>query len=140
MPSRKRPATTRVPALLDVSEGFRQAEVANMLGAAAYQISRDCQVLWPKRAYFSLLSEAQVRTLYCVAMFRHIQYAKGRYQVLAEEILAFINDNTDAEIWAIVALAGGSQEDCNAGIEEMLMRRNQRRIEQETINVSSTVA
>ena len=140
MPRHRRPATTRVPQLTNLVEGFRQVEVAHMLGASQHQLSRDCNALWPDRHSFSLLTETQVRTLYCVAMFRHVQYARGRYQVLTSEILDFINNSTDEEIWAVVTLAGGSQEDCNAGIEEMLIKRNQRRIQQETINVSSTVA
>jgi hypothetical protein len=73
-------------------------------------------------------------------MFRHVQYARGRYQVRTAEIIEFINDSTDEEIWAVVEMAGGSKADCQAGIEEMLVRRQQRRIQQETINVSSTVA
>ncbi|MGP1387378.1 MAG: hypothetical protein ACTS2F_27710 [Thainema sp.] len=140
MPRRRRPATTRVPALLDMCDGFRQKEVIEMLGASKDQISRDCKTLWPDRPLFSLLNKTQVRTLYCVAMYRHVQYARGRHQILTSEIQEFINENTDEQIWAVVALAGGSQEDCNAGIEEMLIKRNQRRIQQETINVSSTVA
>ena len=140
MPRRRRPATTRVPALPNIVEGFQQKEVAEMIGASQHQLSRDCNTLWPNRPLFTLLTRAQVTTLYCVAMFRHVQYARGRHQILTSEIQAFINDSSDEEIWAVVTLAGGSQEDCNAGIEEMLMRRHQRRIEQQTINVSSTVA
>ena len=140
MTIRKRPATTRVPCLVHRPERFLKTEVADMLGAPLYQISRDAKLLWGERVYRSLLSRAEVKTIYCATMYRHLQYGQGRVQITDAEILDFINNNTDAEIWAIVALAGGSQEDCNAGIEEMLMRRNQRRIEQETINVSSTVA
>ena len=140
MPRHKRPATTRVPPIVGLVDGFRQSEVAEMIGAGQYQVCRDCQALWPDRLSFSLLTENQVRTLYCVAMYRHVQYARGRHQILTSEIQEFINENTDEQIWAVVALAGGSQEDCNAGIEEMLIKRNQRRIQQETINVSSTVA
>ncbi len=140
MPRRKRPATTRVPALVGITQGFRQNEVVDMLGASDYQISRDCSLLWPNRSPHSLLTETQVRTLYCVAMYRHVQYARGRHQILTSEIQEFINENTDEQIWAVVELAGGSKTDCNAGIEEMLIKRNQRRLQQETINVSSTVA
>lgn len=140
MPRQKRPATTRVPALPNMAKGFRQKEVAEMLGASSDQVCRDCKTLWPKRPSFSLLTETQVRTLYCVAMFRHVQYAQGRSQILSEEIIDFINGSSDEEIWAVAELAGGSKADCNVGIEEMLIKRNQRRIEQQTINVSSTVA
>ncbi|MGP1386885.1 MAG: hypothetical protein ACTS2F_25235 [Thainema sp.] len=140
MPKRKRPATTRVPALVGMTQGFRQTEVVDMLGASDYQISRDCSLLWPSRQPHSVLTRNQVRTVYCVTMYRHLEYSKGRQQIPSTEILDFINNSTDEQIWAVVALAGGSTEDCNAGIEEMLMKRNQRRIQQETINVSSTVA
>jgi hypothetical protein len=111
-----------------------------MLGVASYQICRDCALLWPNRTAHALLSRSEVKTLYCVAMFRHLQYGRGRAQVLTDEIIRFISDHTDAQIWSVVALAGGSREDCDHGIEEILVRRNQHRIQQETINVESTVA
>jgi hypothetical protein len=123
-----------------ITQGFRQAEVVDMLGASSYQISRDCSLLWPSRPSHSLLTKNEVRTLYCVTLYRHLEYSKGRQQIPSLEIFDFINTRTDEEIWTVVALAGGSLEDCNAGIEEILIKRNQRRIQQETINVSSTVA
>jgi hypothetical protein len=56
-----------------------------------------------------------------------------------KEIREFLDQETEA-IWALVQLAGASLEDCNQGIEEMRIRQNQRQIEQQTINVESTVA
>ncbi|MGP1383460.1 MAG: hypothetical protein ACTS2F_07845 [Thainema sp.] len=140
MPIRKRPATTRVPQIVDAIAQFPKQDVADMLGAPLYQISRDTKILWGERAYRASLSRAEVKTIYCVTLYRHLQYAKGRHQIPESEIIEFINHQTDAEIWAVVALAGGSEADCNVGIEEMLMRQNQRRIQQDTINVQSTVA
>ena len=140
MPVRKHPATTRVPALVGLSGGFKQIEVVEMLGSTTYQISRDCSILWPNRLGHTLLTRPQVRTLYCVALFRHLSYAQGRQQIKSSEILNFINNYSEEDIWKLVELAGGSREDCDRGIEEMEIKRKQRRIQQETINVSSTVA
>jgi hypothetical protein len=140
MPRRKHPATTRVPPLVGVKPAFKQMEVAAMLGSTSYQVSRDCSILWPSRPSYSKLNRPEVRTLYCVALFRHLLYSQGRMQVKSSEILSFINNNSEEDIWTLVKMAGGSQEDCDRGIEEMLIQQNQQRLEQETINVQSTVA
>ena len=140
MPIRKHPATTRVPALVGLGGGFKQIEVVEMLGSTTYQISRDCSILWPHRSGHTLLTKPQVRTLYCVALFRHLTYAQGRQQIKSSEILDFINNNSEAAIWALVELAGGSRKDCDLGIEEMEIKQKQRRLAQETVNVQSTVA
>lgn len=139
MPIRSNPATTRVPPIRGFAQGFQQKEVAEMLGVPEYRISRDCAAIWPNRFSYVLLNEGQVRTLYCVAMYRHLQYSQGRSQVSMKEIREFLDQETEA-IWALVQLAGASLEDCNQGIEEMRIRQNQRQIEQQTINVESTVA
>jgi hypothetical protein len=140
MPTRKKLATTRVPVLVDIALGYKQTEIAQMLGAERYQISRDCSLLWPNRRYQTLLSKPQVRSLYCVTMFRHLLYCQGRSTIKSREILDFINHHTDDQIWQIVELAGGSKEDCDRGIEEIEIKRKQRRLPQDAINVQSTVA
>jgi hypothetical protein len=111
-----------------------------MLGAPLYQVSRDCSILWGDSIRYLPLEVAQVRTIYCVTMYRHVEYSRGRGRITDEEIHTFINEHTAASIWAVVNLAGGSIEDCNAGIEEMKIKRNQHRIQQETVNVQHTVA
>jgi hypothetical protein len=140
MPIRKRPATTRVPPMVGMTDRFAKQDVAAMLGAPLYQISRDAKLLWGDRVYRAALSRAEVKTIYCVTLYRHLQYARGRHQIPELEIIEFINNHTDEQIWAVVALAGGSEADCLQGIEEMLIRQNQRRLSQETLDVSSTVA
>jgi hypothetical protein len=110
-----------------------------MLGSSQTRISRDVKALWPQRFRHALLNEGQVRTLYCIAMYRHAQYTKGRFQVGIKEIREFLGQPDEA-IWLMVETVGGSLEDCNRGIEEILISRNQRQLEQQAINVESTVA
>jgi hypothetical protein len=139
MALRKRPVMTRIPPLVLHDEMFEKSEVATMLGAPNYQISRDCTLLWGSGISRAPLSRPQVRTVYCVTIFRHVQACRGISKVSRSDILDFINSDEE-DIWAFIRMAGGSKDDCDRGLEEIKIKRKQRRLQQETVDTQHTVA
>lgn len=113
---------------LEHFELFSKQDIAAAFGTEHWQISRDAQLLWGNDTDYQPLSRSQAWMLYCVACYRRFTYfVLKKSRIRSQEILKFAS-RPEVQILKLIESVGGSQQDFDARIEQIILKRRIKKI------------